>query len=61
MDKECYLGKHRYGAESDLHTDSIETPSFITYSTVTAPWFHSRNMFAEMELPHDPTDFNKKR
>ena len=39
MDRECYLGKHRYGAESDLHTDSIETPSFITYS---------------MELPHDP-------
>ena len=46
MDKECYLGKHRYGAESDLHTDSIETPSFITYS---------------MELPHDPTDFNKNK
>ena len=45
MDRECYLGKHRYGAESDLHTVSIETPSFITYS---------------MELPHDPTDFNKK-
>ena len=32
MDKECYLGKHRYGAESDLHTVSIETPSFITYA-----------------------------
>ena len=50
MDKECYLGKHRYGAESDLHTDSIETPSFITYI----------QQFAKMELPHDPTDFNKK-
>ena len=47
MDRECYLGKHRYGAESDLHTDSIETPSFITYSS--------------MELPHVPTDFNKNK